>query len=115
MRSSVVLVLAVLAACAKPAPKLVAPQEVVSPAPDVEALAKTKAAEDGRGGTTVVSFCIDPDGKVIDVEVAQSQDPEVDAIFVQQVQGRTYRPATRDGVPYETCTKESFDFRPAVE
>ena len=101
-----------LTGCAAPQPVLVLPTEVEDPPTDTEALGATKAAAEGRGGTTVIEYCITPEGSVDKVTVQQSQDPEVDAVFVEQVEGRKYEPATRDGEPYEYCTKESFDFRP---
>lgn len=106
------LVTLLVVGCAPPAPVLVSPTEVDAPPTDIEALGATQAAAEGRGGTTVVEYCITPEGSVDKVSVQQSQDPEVDAIFVKQLQARKYEPATRDGEPYEFCTKESFDFRP---
>lgn len=103
-----------LGACAKQGPVVTAPVEREAPLPDPARLAATKAAEEGRGGTVRVHYCIDRLGKVIYAEAKESYDDEVARIVVETVEQWRFEPATRDGEPERACQDFDFDFRPAA-
>jgi TonB family protein len=95
-------------ACKKPAPVLVAPVEVHAPRLDAAELGDTAAAKAGKSGEVRIAYCVDPEGIAQDVRVLSPFDPEIDARAVELVKTWRFRPATRDGVPYETCTDVTF-------
>lgn len=78
---------------------------------DQEALAQTDAAKQSKSGSVKVAYCVAPSGTTHDVQVTEPFSPDVDALAVQTVQGWTFRPATRDGEPYDFCTDITFDLR----
>jgi TonB family protein len=101
--------LATFTGCKKPEPVLVSPKEVEVAPLDQGRLSQTQAAEQGKGGSVKVKYCIDPEGQTQDVEVVESfGDAEVDALVVETVDAWRYEPATRDGIPYETCSDYTF-------
>ncbi|MCC7122717.1 MAG: energy transducer TonB, partial [Gammaproteobacteria bacterium] len=54
----------------------------------------------GWEGTVVVRFDVDTDGKVANVDVAESSGRSVlDEEAIRAVKRRPFKPATRDGVP----------------
>lgn len=106
-----VLLVGLAASCKKPAPVLVAPQEVHAPQLDAAELGDTAAAKAGTDGEVRIGYCVDPDGIAQDVKVLSSFDPEIDARAVELVKTWRFQPATRDGVPYETCTDVTFVLR----
>lgn len=110
-RDLLALCVPALVACKKPAPVLVAPQEVHAPQLQAADLTDTAAAEEGRSGEVRVGYCVDTEGLAQDVAVLSSFDPEVDARAVELVKTWRFQPATRDGVPYETCTDVTFVLR----
>lgn len=85
--------------------------EVHAPKLQAADLADTDAARAGKGGDVRVAYCVDPDGLAQDVEVLTPLDPEIDARAVELVKTWRFQPATRDGVPYETCTDVTFVLR----
>jgi TonB family protein len=106
-----VLLVGLAASCKKPAPVLVAPQEVHAPQLDAAELGDTAAAKAGTDGEVRIGYCVDPEGLAQDVKVLSSFDPEIDARAVELVKTWRFQPATRDGVPYETCTDVTFVLR----
>jgi protein TonB len=87
---------------------------VYSPDPDDKKLARTKAGTiDRRAGTSAVSFCVDPAGKVVDVRTKTRfpGDPEVDRICRETVAGWRFRPFTVGGQAKKTCSTVSFQIR----
>lgn len=106
--------LALGAACTKQGPVVTAPIERTAPLPDATRLAETAAAEEGRGGTVRVHYCIDRLGKVIHAEATQSYDDEVAQIVIDTVETWVFEPATRDGQPERACQDFDFDFRPST-
>ena len=114
MRISVVLALIAavsLPGCKKPVPKMVTPVEVDAPRMDQTALDQSQAAQEHKSGSVKLSYCVGVDGKTHDVAVVDAFDPEVDALAVKTVEGWIFKPATRDGEPYDFCTDVTFDLR----
>ena len=61
-----------------------------------------KAIEKSVEGSVLVRFAIDTDGKVRDVEVIQSVDPNLDAESVRVVKSLPlFKPAMKDGKPVQ--------------
>lgn len=90
---------------------MVAPVEVEAPRMDQESLNKSQAAQDGKSGSVKLTYCVGVDGTTHDVAVAEPFDPEIDALALSTVQAWTFKPATKDGEPYDFCTDVTFDLR----
>ena len=87
---------------------------IYSPDPDDKKLLRTKTGTfDRRPGTSAVSFCVDPSGKVVDVRTKTRfpGDPEVDRICRETVSGWRFRPFTVGGHAKKTCSTVSFQIR----
>lgn len=87
-----------------PGPPVVVPREPVYVAPvpvgKVQPNFPLLARRRGWEGTVVVRFDVDTDGKVANVDVAESSGRSVlDEEAVRAVKRRPFKPATRDGVP----------------
>lgn len=85
-------------------PPVVAPREPVYVAPvpvgKVQPNFPLLARRRGWEGTVVVRFQVDTDGKVTEVEIAESSGRDLlDEEAVRAVKRRPFKPATRDGVP----------------
>lgn len=87
---------------------------IFSPDPDDKKLARTKTGTfDRRPGTSTVSFCVDPGGKVVDVRTKSRflGDPEVDRICRETVAAWRFRPFMVGGHAKKTCSTVSFQIR----
>jgi TonB family protein len=101
-----------LAACKKPPAKVIAPQPIENAMPAADRIAQTQAAKDGKAGKTVIAYCIATDGTTQDVKVTTAFEPSFDALALETVRAWTFRPASKDGVPYEECTDIDIEYRP---
>lgn len=65
--------------------------------------------DDRTGATARVQVDIDPDGKVVDVQLLQSSgDPNVDQAALAAARASTYAPATANGVPVHGSIEVDF-------
>jgi len=101
------------AAAPKPFAVVVA-NAIYRPEPDKSALAGTKAAMfDKRPGTNETSFCVDTDGKTVDVKTKKKfpNDPKVDEICRDTVKKWRFRPFVVGGKPVKTCSVAEFNLK----
>ena len=85
---------------------------IYTPDPDPKLLAQTKAARfDRRGGKNVTRFCVDVDGRVVDVKTQSvfPGDPEVDRIIRNTIRRWRFKPQRVDGKPVRSCSQRSFE------
>jgi protein TonB len=90
-------------------------QAIYSPDPDKKKLAGTKAFTfDKRGGESHVSFCVNAQGKVVDVKTAKKfpGDPKVDQICRDAVKTWRFKPFLVGGKAQKTCSKAIFKLKP---
>jgi protein TonB len=86
-------------------------QAVFTPDPDDKLLQATKAARfDKRDGDNITSFCIDTNGKVVDVKTKQKfpNDPQVDKIIADTVKKWRFKPFVVGSKPVKTCSERKF-------
>ncbi|HWB82172.1 MAG TPA: TonB family protein [Nannocystaceae bacterium] len=80
-----------------------------SPDPSRAELLRTAAGQRGEGGTSIVSFCIDTDGRVADVRTKRSHgDREVDRICRDALSRWRFSPMQVRGKAHRTCSEMSF-------
>lgn len=80
-----------------------------SPDPSRADLLRTNAGQRGEGGTSIVSFCIDTDGRVSDVRTKRSHgDREVDRICREALSRWRFSAMQVRGKAHRTCSEMSF-------
>ncbi|MBC8071337.1 MAG: energy transducer TonB [Deltaproteobacteria bacterium] len=80
-----------------------------SPDPSRAELLRTPAGARGQGGTSVVEFCIDTDGRVDDVRTRRSAgDREIDRICREALSRWRFQPLAVRGKATRTCSEMSF-------
>ena len=100
---------------ASTAPKpfaVVAVNAIYKPEPDKNALQGTKAAMfDKRPCTNETAFCVDTDGKTVDVKTKKKcYDAKVDEICRDTIKKWRFRPFLVGGKPQKTCSIAEFNF-----
>lgn len=81
----------------------------VSPDPNREALAATRAGSAGRGGTTTIEFCVGTDGKVDRASTKRSAgDPDVDRICRDTIRRWRFTPYEVGGRAKRMCSEYTF-------
>jgi protein TonB len=94
---------------AKLAMSVVQGRATVSPDPSREALAATRAGAAGRGGTTVVAFCVGTDGKVDSTQTKRSAgDADVDRICRDTIRRWRFTPYEVGGRAKRMCSEYTF-------
>jgi protein TonB len=87
---------------------------IYKPDPDKNALAATKASMfDKRPGTNETSFCVDVDGKTVDVKTKKKfpNDPKVDEICRDTIKKWRFKPFIVGGKPVKTCSVAEFNLK----
>ena len=87
---------------------------VYSPDPSAQKLQMTRAARfDKRDGKNVTSFCIDTNGRTVDVrtKVPFPGDPEVDKIIRQTIKSWRFKAFQLGSKKVKTCTERTFMLR----
>lgn len=80
-----------------------------SPDPSRADLLRTPAGQRGEGGTSVVSFCVDTDGRVDDVRTKRSHgDREIDRICREALSRWRFSAMQVRGKAHRTCSEMSF-------
>jgi protein TonB len=82
-----------------------------SPEPSAKLLAQTKAARfDKRDGKNTTSFCINAQGKVVDIATKSRfpGDPQVDRIIRETIAKWRFRPTEVGSKKVKTCTERTF-------
>lgn len=92
--------------------RVVKANAIFSPDPDQRRLSRTKSGLMRRPGAakSAVSFCVAPNGKVVDVRTSTRYpgDPEVDRICREAVARWRFDPFIVDGTARKTCTTTTF-------
>ena len=86
-------------------------QAIYAPAPNQKDFQQTKAARfDKRDGKNTTSFCIDTNGKVVEVKTKAKfpGDPQVDKIIRDTIKKWRFKPFKVGGKPVKMCTKRTF-------
>lgn len=84
---------------------------VYSPDPDQKLLAQTKAARfDKRNGKNKTSFCINSQGRVVDIKTKARfpGDPQVDKIIRDTIAKWRFKPFEIGAKKVKTCTERTF-------
>ena len=84
---------------------------VYSPDPSQKLLQQTKAARfDKRKGKNTTSFCIDSNGRVVDVKTRLKfpGDPKVDEIIRKAIKNWRFKPSQICSKKMKTCTERTF-------
>lgn len=87
-------------------------QAIYTPKPDQERLSGTRAAMfDKRPGENETSFCIDTDGRTVDVRTTKKfpGDPKVDEICRETVKTWRFKAFKVDGRAVKTCSVQVFN------
>ena len=87
-------------------------QAIYTPPPDKNRLAATKAAMfDKRPGANETSFCIDTEGRTVDVRTTRKfpGDPKIDEICRETVKSWRFKSFKVDGRPVKTCSIQVFN------
>lgn len=87
-------------------------QAIYTPAPDKNRLAATRAAMfDKRPGENETSFCIDTDGRTVDVRTTKKfpGDPKIDEICRETVRTWRFKSFKVDGRAVKTCSIQVFN------
>ena len=87
---------------------------IYKPDPDKNALSATKASMfDKRPGSNETSFCVDVDGKTVDVKTKKKfpNDPKVDEICRDTIKKWRFKPFIVGGKPVKTCSVAEFNFK----
>ncbi|PRQ03465.1 hypothetical protein ENSA5_14950 [Enhygromyxa salina] len=87
---------------------------VYSPDPDRKLLQQTKAARfDKRDGKATVSFCIDANGKVVNVKTKSKfpGDPQVDKILRTTIASWRFKASEVGSKKMKTCTERTFSLK----
>jgi protein TonB len=87
-------------------------QAIYTPPPDKNRLAGTKAAMfDKRPGENETMFCIDTEGRTVDVRTTKKfpGDPKVDEICRETVKTWRFKSFKVDGRPVKTCSIQVFN------
>jgi periplasmic protein TonB len=89
-------------------------QAIYTPPPDQERLSATRAAMfDKRPGENETSFCIDVDGRTVDVRTTRKfpGDPKVDEICRETIKTWRFKSFKVDGRPVKTCSVQVFNIK----
>ena len=89
-------------------------QAIYAPTPNQKDFQQTKAARfDKRDGTNKTSFCVDTNGKVVDVKTKTKfpGDPQVDKIIRDTIKKWRFKPFIVGGKPVKTCTERTFKIK----
>lgn len=87
-------------------------QAIYAPHPDQAKLAATKAATfDHRPGANETAFCVDPQGRTVDVRTVKQfpGDPKIDEICRDTVKTWRFKPFLVAGKPTRTCSVQVFN------
>ncbi len=87
---------------------------IYTPNPDQAKLASTKAGMfDKRGGVGKVGFCVDANGKTVDVRTKKKfpGDPKVDAILRDTIKKWRFKPFVVGGKKTKTCSVAEFNIK----
>jgi len=87
-------------------------QAIYTPPPDKNRLSSTKAAMfDKRPGENETSFCIDTEGRTVDVRTTKKfpGDPKIDEICRETIKTWRFKAFKVDGRPVKTCSIQVFN------
>lgn len=87
-------------------------QAIYAPHPDQNKLSATKAATfDRRPGENETAFCVDPQGRAVDVRTVKKfpGDPKVDEICRDTIKTWRFKPFLVAGKPTRTCSVQVFN------
>ena len=87
---------------------------IYRPEPTSKDFQGTKAAMfDKRPGTNETSFCVDVDGKTVDVKTKRKfpNDPKVDEICRDFIKKWRFKPFIVGGKPVKTCSFAEFNLK----
>lgn len=87
-------------------------QAIYAPHPDKNKLSATKAATfDRRPGENETAFCVDPQGRTVDVRTVKRfpGDPRVDEICRDTIKTWRFKPFMVAGKPTRTCSVQVFN------
>ncbi len=87
-------------------------QAIYAPPPDQNKLGATRAATfDRRPGENETAFCVDPQGRTVDVRTVKKfpNDPKVDEICRDTIKAWRFKPFLVAGKPTRTCSVQVFN------
>ena len=82
------------------------PEPIVQPAPELPFSAKQR----GISGKVVVSFIVTTEGKVVDIKILESPDPELSKSVIKTVQQWRNKAGILNGRRVNTRVKQPFSF-----
>ena len=82
------------------------PEPIAQPAPPLPFSAKQR----GISGKVVATFIVTTEGKVADIRIIESPDPELSKSVIKTVQQWRYKPGMLNGRTVNTRAKQAFSF-----